>query len=305
MNVKLLVILGKTVKRQVAIRLPAVVGRSRNADVTVTHPLISRRHCEISEDHGLLMLRDLASLNGTMIGGRAIVQAPLLPDAEFTIGPLTFRVLYKYDGDLESVPAIRFVDGVEATSEAGIGDMASAAEELPIPAVDLALPPKPANRSESSEIEIPNFMDLADADPEAVIPDLPERPQVPAALGNGSRRPPTASGPPPTVQLGAIDEPLEVDSSLQSGSHHKESPWAIESPLVEKLRQMPLTSPSKEPSARPETPPDAISDEPDAALAEAPSQRPPRVKPPAPSPKKASYGEEIDPEFGSFLEGLE
>ena len=184
MNVKLLVILGKTVKREVALRLPAVVGRSRNADVTVTHPLISRRHCEISEDHGLLMLRDLASLNGTMIGGRSIVRAPLLPDAEFTIGPLTFRVLYKYDGDYESVPATRFVDCVEATTEAGLGDMASAgaAEELPIPAVDLALPAEPASRSESSEIVIPNFMDLADADPEVAIPDLPERPQVRAAV---------------------------------------------------------------------------------------------------------------------------
>ena len=113
--------------------MPAVVGRSRDADVTVTHPLISRRHCEISENNGLLMLRDLASLNGTMIGGRRIESAPLLPDAEFTIGPLTFRVLYEYDGDLESVPAPVSSMGVEATTETGLGDMASAgAEELPM-----------------------------------------------------------------------------------------------------------------------------------------------------------------------------
>ena len=68
---------------------------------------------------------------------------------------------------------------------------------------------------------------------------------------------------------------------------------------------MPLTSASKEPPARPETPADAISDEPDATPAEEPSQRPPKAKPPAIPPKKASYGEEIDPEFGSFLDGLE
>ena len=47
--------------------------------------------------------------------------APLLPDAEFTIGPVTFRVLYEYDGDLESVPDTRFLDEVEAM-EAGLGD---------------------------------------------------------------------------------------------------------------------------------------------------------------------------------------
>src|SRR5208283_5234856 len=113
MNAKLLLLVGRTIKRQVALKLPCVVGRSRNAEVTVTHPLISRRHCEISEDNGLLMLRDLASLNGTMIGGRRIDSAPLLPGDEFTIGPLTFRVLYDYVGDVGSVPAPRFYDEME------------------------------------------------------------------------------------------------------------------------------------------------------------------------------------------------
>ena len=125
MNAKLLVVIGKTTKRKVALQLPAVLGRSREADITVAHPLISRRHCEISENNGLLMLRDLASLNGTMIGGRRIELAPLLPDAEFTIGPLTFRVLYEYDGDLESVPDTRFVDEAEGATEAGMARPAS------------------------------------------------------------------------------------------------------------------------------------------------------------------------------------
>ena len=104
MKAKLIVVLGKTTKRVVVLHLPAVLGRSRQADVTVAHPLISRRHCEISENNGLLILRDLASLNGTMIGGRRIELAPLLPDEEFTIGPLTFRVLYEYSGDRNRFP---------------------------------------------------------------------------------------------------------------------------------------------------------------------------------------------------------
>jgi pSer/pThr/pTyr-binding forkhead associated (FHA) protein len=99
-NAVLLVVDGNTTRRRVVLKLPCVLGRSRQADVTVAHPLISRRHCELSETDGLLMLRDLASLNGTMIGGRRVTTAPLLPDAEFTIGPLTFRVRYEYDGDL-------------------------------------------------------------------------------------------------------------------------------------------------------------------------------------------------------------
>ena len=129
MNAKLLVVIGNTTKREVALQLPAVLGRSREADITVAHPLISRRHCELSEENGLLMLRDMALLNGTMIGGRRIELAALLPDGEFTIGPLTFRVLYEYDGNLESVPETRFVDAADEPAEAGLGEPISSGEE--------------------------------------------------------------------------------------------------------------------------------------------------------------------------------
>ena len=38
MNAKLLVVLGTTTKREVTLQLPAVLGRSREADITVPHP---------------------------------------------------------------------------------------------------------------------------------------------------------------------------------------------------------------------------------------------------------------------------
>ena len=160
MNAKLLVVIGKTTKREVALQLPAVLGRSREADVTVAHPLISRRHCEISENNGLLMLRDLASLNGTMIGGRRIELAPLLPDAEFTIGPLTFRVLYEYDGDLESVPDTRFVDEKE-TTDANLGTPASATVDgATMRDADEGLPGEPDDESHAGEMAMPTSWTL-------------------------------------------------------------------------------------------------------------------------------------------------
>ena len=124
MNATLFVVAGNSTKRKVALKLPCVLGRSREADVTVAHPLVSRRHCELSEAAGLLMLRDLVSLNGTMIGGRRITSAPLLPGAEFTIGPLTFRVMYDYDGDLESLPPISYADEVADAEEVEFADSA-------------------------------------------------------------------------------------------------------------------------------------------------------------------------------------
>jgi predicted component of type VI protein secretion system len=312
MNAKLVVVLGKTTKREVALRLPAVLGRSREADITVPHPLISRRHCEISENNGVLMVRDLASLNGTMIGGRRIESAPLLPDTEFTIGPLTFRVRYEFDGDLESVPETRFANELEGATEAGLGDGTSIGVEESPPAAEEALPAAVATErhssdSQSDNLATPELMALADADPEEVFPAVPAPPApAPPAVATGPAWPPVAIDKLPTLPLShAPDEPMEFDSSLQSGSHRTESPWGFEPPAVEKLRHLPrpvagkgAAVPTETPPAVPETPPEAIA----AEEAKPPAkEKPPAAKP----PKMPNYGEEIDPEFGSFLEGLQ
>ena len=232
MNAKLVVVMGKTTKHKVGLQLPTVLGRSREADVTVAHPLISRRHCEIFENDGLVMLRDLASLNGTMIGGRRIELAPLLPGGEFTIGPVTFRVLYEYDGDLESIPDTRFLDEVDAT-EAGFGDPTfGGAEDVPGFGVDEALPAEPTSVSELGELAMPDFMALADADPEEALPAGP----APAAVAATLPRPPVSGDNLPARRIAdSPAEPLEVDSSLQSGGHGTtESPWAVQPQAVER-----------------------------------------------------------------------
>jgi predicted component of type VI protein secretion system len=95
MHAKLVVVGGKANKSQVSLKLPSVLGRSREADLTITHPMISRRHCEIFEVGGVLRIRDLGSLNGTFVRQKQIREAELQPNDEFTIGPLTFRVEYR------------------------------------------------------------------------------------------------------------------------------------------------------------------------------------------------------------------
>ena len=105
MYAELIVVGGKASKRAIKLKLPMVIGRGRHARLTIAHPMISRRHAELFEAAGLLMIRDLGSLNGTVIDGRRIKEAPLPPDAEFTIGPLTFQAKYEYQGDLSKLPA--------------------------------------------------------------------------------------------------------------------------------------------------------------------------------------------------------
>ena len=103
MRATLIVVGGKATKGRVSLDLPIVIGRSRSADLTVAHPMISRRHCEIYDSSGLLMVRDLDSLNGTSVAGQKISEAALRPDDEFTVGPLTFRVDYEYSAEIEAV----------------------------------------------------------------------------------------------------------------------------------------------------------------------------------------------------------
>ncbi|NLE38422.1 MAG: FHA domain-containing protein [Pirellulaceae bacterium] len=106
MQVKLIVVGGKANKGEVAIQLPATIGRSRDADLTVGHRMISRKHCETYLTDGLMMIRDLGSLNGVYVRGRRVREAPLPPGEKFSIGPITFRVEYECSVDLSNLPPI-------------------------------------------------------------------------------------------------------------------------------------------------------------------------------------------------------
>jgi predicted component of type VI protein secretion system len=118
MELKLFVVSGKANKGSVTLRTPVVIGRSRQAELTVAHPMISRRHCEIFEVGGLLMIRDLGSLNGTMVEGQRIQESPLCPGNEINLGPLTFRAEYQYTGDLASVPAPKLAEETPSQPQA-------------------------------------------------------------------------------------------------------------------------------------------------------------------------------------------
>ena len=56
----------------------AVLGRSREADVTVDDPNVSRRHAEVRPSGGSWIVRDLGSTNGVKVNGRRIQGAQSL-----------------------------------------------------------------------------------------------------------------------------------------------------------------------------------------------------------------------------------
>ncbi len=96
MDAKIVIVGDTSQSRHFELHLPAVIGRSRSTDVRLGNPLVSRQHCEVFEADGMLMVRDLGSLNGTFVGQTRIAgQAmPLNPGDQFSVGPVTFRAEY-------------------------------------------------------------------------------------------------------------------------------------------------------------------------------------------------------------------
>ena len=63
-----------------------MVGRREYCDVQIDHPSLSKRHCVLVKTDGLLVIRDLATTNGTKVKGQKIRWAALLPDDRIAFG---------------------------------------------------------------------------------------------------------------------------------------------------------------------------------------------------------------------------
>ena len=95
LSAKLTVVGGDAKAAEISLRLPTTIGRGRDVTLTLPHPLVSRKHCEIFERDGALFVRDLKSLNGTYVDSQRIDgTSELRPDQLLTIGTVTFRAQY-------------------------------------------------------------------------------------------------------------------------------------------------------------------------------------------------------------------
>jgi hypothetical protein len=72
-----------------------LVGRSRECEVVIPDPNVSRRHAELRRDEGgRWAIADLGSTNGVKVNGRRVDRAPLEPGDRITLGvtELTFEL---------------------------------------------------------------------------------------------------------------------------------------------------------------------------------------------------------------------
>ena len=161
MDVKLIVVEGDTSADEVSVTLPAVIGRGRDAGVTLRHPLISRRHCELSESNGRMHVKDLNSLNGTFVDHNNIDEAVVPTGSLLTVGGYTFRVDYQ---DAGSGTQIEDADTVNS------GDDLAAAFAKMTDDSDTA--------EQGADLNLGSLMDLAGADVVDEAADMGETKQV-------------------------------------------------------------------------------------------------------------------------------
>jgi FhaA, N-terminal domain/FHA domain len=68
-----------------------LIGRSRECDVTVTDPNVSRRHAEIRRENGSYWIVDLESTNGVEVNGERVERARLEHDDLVVLGTTELR----------------------------------------------------------------------------------------------------------------------------------------------------------------------------------------------------------------------
>ncbi len=94
LDAKLVIVGGDELDQQYLLSMPTTIGRGNENDITLPHPLVSRKHCRLYERGGVLRVRDLNSLNGTFVGRDRITDQAIHPGELLTVGTVTFRAIY-------------------------------------------------------------------------------------------------------------------------------------------------------------------------------------------------------------------
>lgn len=137
MDVRLVVEQGRRRLRVVRLRGPATrIGRARGSGVRIPSAEVSRQHCVLRVEDGLVTVEDLDSVNGTFLNGEAVVGCQVVrPGDRLNVGPVTFAVEYELTPEalerLRDEPADHDYEIVEV-SEEGLEVAEEAEEVLPV-----------------------------------------------------------------------------------------------------------------------------------------------------------------------------
>ena len=94
MDYQLVVIRGRSTTQTVKLSNGVtIVGRQDGCQLRISSTQVSRRHCQLFEQKGQLLVKDLGSANGTFVNGRKINEPqPLKAGDELAVGQVKFRI---------------------------------------------------------------------------------------------------------------------------------------------------------------------------------------------------------------------
>ncbi len=193
-------------------KLPTIIGRGRDADLTLAHPLASRHHCELYEVDGTLCVRDLGSLNGTFVGDFRVTEAALETGDLLIVGGAKFEVQVEKEPEaiMPPRPTGKPVAAADIVELETVGDAVGEGEDA-FSDIDFA-------EVEPSE---PNPVPAA-ADATRPAPSKPKG--KPASPGKAqSTKPKEAPGKPETKEAAAESGP---PSDLDLGNLNQEATGA-------------------------------------------------------------------------------
>ena len=94
MNISLVLLKKDGTKKVFPVRDKATtLGRGSECDLCIPLQVVSRRHCQLSQEENTLKVRDLSSSNGTFLNGQKIGdETEAKPGDHLQVGPLTFTI---------------------------------------------------------------------------------------------------------------------------------------------------------------------------------------------------------------------
>src|SRR5215472_1446577 len=118
MDVRLVVKAGGKRNRVLQLHAPeAVIGRSTGCTIRIPSSEVSRKHCRLRLEDGLVTIEDLASVNGTFLNGEAVTEAQTVrPGDRLEVGPVAFVV--DYDLTPEALSRLSAEDAFEVVEPA-------------------------------------------------------------------------------------------------------------------------------------------------------------------------------------------
>jgi len=101
-----------------------ILGRRPDCDLCIPLQVVSRRHCQLSQETNALKIRDLSSSNGTFLNGLKVAdETEVKPGDHLQVGPLTFTIQIDGQPAKISEPDIAIIQPTPDISEANLEDM--------------------------------------------------------------------------------------------------------------------------------------------------------------------------------------